>query len=99
MKLKKPNIILRRVVGESMLPTLKPGELLIGIKTRKVRPGDIVMVSHNGLDKVKRIKEVTADSIYILGDNPKSSSDSRDFGYISKNKILAKVIWPIFIYL
>ena len=97
MKQRKPRIVLRRVVGESMLPTLKPGELLIGVKTKRVSPGDIVIVNHNGLDKVKRVKEVTKDSIYILGDNPRQSSDSRYFGYISINKILARVIWPIFV--
>lgn len=81
-----------------MLPTLKPGELLIGIRTKRVRPGDIVILNHKGLDKVKRIKKITKDSIYILGDNPKSSSDSRDFGYISRDKIVAKLIWPIDLY-
>ena len=80
-----------------MLPTLRPGELLIGIYSKRVAPGDIVVVNHNGLDKVKRIKEVREESVYILGDNPKNSSDSRDFGFISKDKILARVIWPIFV--
>jgi len=97
LKQRKPRIVLRRVVGESMLPTLKPGELLIGVKTNRVRPGDIVIVNHNGLDKVKRVQKVNKDSVYILGDNLKSSSDSRDFGYIDRSKILARVIWPIFV--
>ncbi len=97
LKLRKSKFILRRVVGESMLPTLKPGELLLGINTKRIMPGDIVIVNHNGLDKVKRVKEVNKDSVYILGDNPKKSSDSRDFGFIDRSKIIARVIWPIFV--
>ena len=56
-----------------------------------------MIVNHNGLDKVKRVKEVNKDSVYILGDNPKKSSDSRDFGFIDRSKIIARVIWPIFV--
>lgn len=87
-------VFIRRVAGESMLPALKPGQIIFALKTRKIRPGDIVIIQHNGLEKTKRVKYVQDDKVFVLGDNPVKSTDSRAFGLIARENILAKVTWP-----
>ena len=57
-------------------------------------PGDVVIVSHNGIEKIKRIERQQGDLIYLLGDNPSASTDSRDFGWLPAKTIIAKVVWP-----
>lgn len=85
------------VHGDSMLPTLKPGQdvlvfhwwILVGIKA-----GDIVVIRHEGKEMVKRIHYLNGRSINVLGDNEKESTDSRKFGPIKRSQIIGKVIWP-----
>ncbi len=78
-----------------MLPYLRPGKIIIatGLCTQ-VQVGNVVIVSHEGLEKVKRVAEIKGHSIYALGDNPNASTDSRHFGWIPIKSITAKVIWP-----
>ncbi len=77
-----------------MLPTLRPGQLVVGRSTRELKPGDIVIVSHGGKEKIKRIERQQGDLIYLLGDNSGASTDSRDFGWVQAKAIIAKVVWP-----
>jgi len=77
-----------------MLPSLKAGQLVIGRQTRDLRPGDVVIVSHSGLEKIKRIEKQQGDLIYLLGDNAAASTDSRSFGWVQAKTIIAKVVWP-----
>jgi type IV secretory pathway protease TraF len=51
-------------------------------------------VSHDGLEKIKRIEKQQGDLIYLLGDNAGASTDSRDFGWVQAKFIIAKVVWP-----
>jgi len=77
-----------------MAPALKAGQLVVGRQTRDLKPGDVVIVSHNGQEKIKRIEKQQGDLIYLLGDNASASTDSRDFGWLSAKHIIAKVVWP-----
>lgn len=90
----KKKFIVRQVQGDSMLPALHDGQLVVGRQTHELRPGDVVIVSHNGLEKIKRIERQQGDLIYLLGDNPSASTDSRDFGWVQAKAIVAKVVWP-----
>lgn len=81
-------------MGDSMAPTLVPGMIVVGVRPRKIKPGDIVVVWHEGLDKIKRVKEISFDKVFLTGDNPAHSTDSRDFGWIPFEHILSKVILP-----
>lgn len=91
-KLKFP-LVIRRVSGDSMLPTLKPGQLVL-VRQFAVKPetGQIVVVSHQGLDKIKRITELRNRQVYFEGDNKSSSTDSRDWGWISEELITGVLI-------
>jgi Predicted transcriptional regulator len=77
-----------------MAPALQAGQLVVGRYTRELKPGDVVIVSHDGLEKIKRIERQQGDLIYLLGDNAAASTDSRSFGWVQAKSIIAKVVWP-----
>lgn len=77
-----------------MAPTLAPGQLVVGRCGTELHAGDVVIVSHNGLEKIKRIERQQGNLVYLLGDNPQSSTDSRSFGWVQASDIVAKVVWP-----
>ena len=93
--LKKPRLfIIRRIVGDSMEPALSHGQLVIGRPTRNFALGDVVIVRHDNLEKIKRIGQFTDGTVYVLGDNVPGSTDSRHFGWLPASTVIAKVIWP-----
>lgn len=77
-----------------MLPTLRPGKIIVGFKTKKIHPGDVVVIRHNGLEKTKRVKYIKSGRIFVLGDNAAHSTDSRAFGWLKSQDVEAKVVWP-----
>lgn len=94
-KPRRPRLfLLRRVMGDSMSPTLKPGSIVVGVRPREVRAGDIVIFHHNKLDKIKRVKEVRLSEVFLTGDNSSHSTDSRDFGWLDISLVIARVAWP-----
>ena len=97
------------VSGPSMRPTLEPGDWAIAIAAERVRPGDVVVVEHPerpGFEMVKRVVRVPGsvptrpdlvDRIWVEGDDPSSSTDSRAFGAVPANLIKGRVrlvCWP-----
>lgn len=92
-KLKKPKLYIRRVVGDSMSPTLPHGRLVIFV-SGKPRIDRVVMLQHNGREKIKRLALMRAGRIYVVGDNPPMSTDSRDFGWLPEAAVVAKLLWP-----
>lgn len=86
--------MLRRVNGDSMLPGLKHGQIVIAIKTHRSRIGDTVIIRHDGLEKIKRVAKISRGEIYVLGDNSSYSTDSRTMGWLPRSVLTAKVIWP-----
>lgn len=94
-KPRRPKLLVRQVVGDSMLPTLREGRLVIASGLfREVQPGQMVIVRHQGLEKIKRIYRIDGEKVFVLGDNPEKSTDSRSFGWLSVQSIIARVIWP-----
>lgn len=89
-----------RVVGESMLPHLKPGdELLLDPRAfahRLPRQGEVVVARHPFRGDVLVIKRVMrADSdgggVTLAGDNPEASTDSRAYGSVPMRLVLGRV--------
>jgi len=94
-KQKKPRtLIIRRVKGESMLPKLKPEQIILASSRIRLRTNQVVVVRREGLEVVKRLSKMAGSRVYITGDNAPKSTDSREFGWISKDDVLATVIWP-----
>lgn len=88
-------IFLRRVVGDSMCPTLNEGQIVWSSPFKTPKVGDVVVAVQNGREVVKRVDTITDDwQVKLLGDNPHHSTDSRQLGSIPKRNILGVVIWP-----
>lgn len=78
-----------------MLPVLPPGTLVWGLGWyKRLKPGDVVIFHHNGKEKIKRIDKLDDAWIYVVGDHEVASTDSRQFGWLPREAIKAKVIWP-----
>ena len=78
-----------------MLPSLRPGQIVICSRMiKKLRTGHVVVIRHEGLEKIKRISDINDHGFFVLGDNPDLSTDSRDFGRIARENVVAKIVWP-----
>lgn len=81
-----------------MLSTYKTGDIVIGLKLFKnIKSGNTVILqspSNNRLI-IKRIKEIRGNEYFVIGDNQKESTDSREFGWIKRNLVVAKVVYKI----
>jgi nickel-type superoxide dismutase maturation protease len=86
--------LLRRVVGDSMLPGLPADRLVVAVRTRRPREGQVVFVRHDGREKMKRVQKVSDGQVFLLGDNPDKSTDSRHFGWLPTEVVFARVVWP-----
>jgi len=91
----------KRVIGESMEPTLISGDLIIIDKLTYVyrRPavGDVIAFwMSNEKVAVKRISEIEDQDIYVMGDNTKVSNDSRSYGPIPREDVIGRALLIFF---
>jgi len=97
----------RRVVdvvevrGRSMLPTLRPGDRLLVVRSRRARVGDVVLAldpRDAGRELVKRVSAAGPVGVALRGDNPAFSTDGRTFGSLPARAIRWRVVarcWPL----
>lgn len=79
-----------------MLPTLTPGQdVLVLCWFYDPKKGDIVAVKVHGKEMIKRIQKTDDRRIFVIGENEKMSTDSRNFGWIKKDQIIGKVIYIV----
>ena len=78
-----------------MVPTFAPGERLLVRYGAAFTIDDVVLVQRPDQIDVKRINKVIDDRIYVIGDNFEVSIDSRHYGPITDDQVLAKVIWRL----
>lgn len=82
--------------GNSMYPTLKPNQdILVWCWFYTPKLGDIVAVKVAGKEMIKRMQMSSDRGAFVLGDNEKESTDSRNFGWIKKDQIIGKVIYIV----
>lgn len=92
------------VRGESMAPTLLPGDRLVVVRgvhhLAAPRPGEIVLArvaAVAGREIIKRVGGRLPGGYALLGDNPPASTDSRQFGSVPRAAITGRVLlryWP-----
>lgn len=85
------------VEGDSMQPSLRPGDRLLVVRFLRPRPGDIVAAAdprRPGRRIVKRVEAVLPEARVVLaGDDPARSTDSRHFGPVPAAAVRGRVVW------
>ncbi|NHA00094.1 nickel-type superoxide dismutase maturation protease [Nocardioides sp. W3-2-3] len=86
------------VRGDSMRPTLAPGDRLVVAYGARVQPGRVVVARFpDGTVVVKRVAERRGSGWWLLGDNPDAGVDSRHRGPIPDADLwgVARLrLWP-----
>lgn len=80
-----------------MLPTLRPGWLVVATEGGSIRPGSVVVVARGKREVVKRVAAVDGERLIVLGDNPERSTDSRTYGAVPLDAVrgvVRAVYWP-----
>ncbi|MEM9033945.1 MAG: nickel-type superoxide dismutase maturation protease [Actinomycetota bacterium] len=84
-----------RVSGPSMQPTYDDGDRLLVWRTRRVRPGQVIVLraprGHTGL-WVKRVHDVGEEGVDVRGDEPDRSTDSRHVGPVPRRLVVGRVV-------
>lgn len=93
------------VRGQSMSPGLRDGDFVLVLKLvpeDRLRARDVVIVPDPrdpSRTLVKRIAAIDAElGVWLLGDCPAHSTDSRTFGHVPANRIRGRVLfayWPL----
>ncbi|SCK31414.1 nickel-type superoxide dismutase maturation protease [Streptomyces sp. WMMB 322] len=84
---------LAEVYNPSMLPTLRPGDRLVVKYGARVRRGAVVLLRHplqHDLLIVKRAVERRSGGWWVVGDNPQVRNDSREFGTVPDDLMVAR---------
>ncbi len=83
--------------GNSMLPTLGPGQDVLSFNWayigRKPAIGEVIVLSLNGIEMIKRVTKVEEGEVFVEGDNKSESTDSRDFGTVDIDQIIGRVVY------
>ena len=81
-----------------MQPTLEPGaRVLVRRLGRKPAPslGSVVVTWHPQRSKlrlIKRLSRLDSTGLWLLGDNPGESTDSRQLGAVPTNLLIGEVV-------
>jgi signal peptidase I len=89
------------VAGPSMMPTLRAGDRVVvdrwTYRHRPPRAGEVVLLAMpGGSSLVKRVADPAGASrpgVWVLGDNPAASADSRVFGPVPAEWAIGRVVW------
>ncbi|HEV7625918.1 MAG TPA: nickel-type superoxide dismutase maturation protease [Streptomyces sp.] len=84
---------LAEVYNPSMQPTLRPGDRLLLRYGSGTRPGAVVVLRHpfqHDLLIVKRAVERRSGGWWVVGDNPQVRNDSREFGAVPDDLVVAR---------
>ena len=60
-------IHLRRVSGVSLMPAIRPGQVLVFVRRRRIRPSQLVLARVDNLEVVKRVSRRQGDSYRLVG--------------------------------
>lgn len=82
----------RRVVGNSMVPGIVSGTIVVTVSSGTVKPGDVVIARQKGREVIKRVTAIQGGMVELRGDNTAESNDSRRYGPVAKRDILGVVM-------
>jgi nickel-type superoxide dismutase maturation protease len=89
------------VTGESMTPTLEPGDRVLvvaglGPLRPPIRTGDLVALTDPrdpARMMVKRVAAISGGRVEVRGDNAAASTDSRHFGPVDRAAVVGRVVY------
>jgi signal peptidase I len=84
------NLMRFRVVEDSMLPTLRPGDMLLARADRAPAPGSVVVFPDPRSSRwlVKRIAAVSNGEAWVESDNADATrADSRTLGWVKTDQM------------
>ncbi len=95
------------VTGESMAPALRDGDFVIVDRKvfsgRMPRRGEVILATDPREPARTLVKRVTwvdlHGQLWLEGDNPDGSTDSRQFGRVTPRALVGRVVfryWPLF---
>ncbi len=94
------NVGIAYVSGNSMMPALETGDILIYTRWGSKDEGDIIIFQSETYNRllIKRIEKVENEQYYVLGDNLSNSEDSRNplIGWVPEEKVKGRVIFRIY---
>lgn len=86
------------VAGDSMRPTLRPGDACLVLYGARVREGQLVVARlPNRPLGIKRAALHDADGWFLVSDDPLNGTDSATFGSVPDVDVLGRVLlryWP-----
>lgn len=81
-----------------MYPTFKSGDFVLVNRLayffNKPKIRDIIVLKRQRYI-IKRIAKIKDNKFFVVGDNKKQSTDSREFGWIDKESIAGRVMFKI----
>lgn len=83
------------VSGDSMLPTFRSGDWLLVAWGGGFALGDVIVVEREerpGVFLIKRLERIEGGKFWVEGDNKSISTDSREWGLISKTEVVGRVV-------
>jgi len=78
-----------------MSPILKSGTTIYGLRWfNTLKIDDIVIVDHEGREKIKLLTKIKDDQVYLTSGNRKKKQSIQDLGFVNIKSVKARVIWP-----
>jgi nickel-type superoxide dismutase maturation protease len=85
-----------KVTERSMEPALRPGDCLLIRRTRRIRPGQVVVARHPDRPEMLLVKRAARRAVggwWLESDNPGAGAvDSRRFGAVPRSLIEGRVL-------
>jgi hypothetical protein len=76
-----------------MTPAYRAGDLLLGWRlVRRPGPHQVVVIHHDKRPLIKRLIAQDAKGLWVVGDSPLRSTDSRHFGPLPQEALEAVII-------
>jgi len=82
-----------KVKRSTMNPKLISGDRILVLNFMRPKEGKLVVVKHNEVFKIKRVKKIEGDIIYLKGDN---EHPNKDVSIIKKDVIGRVFTFPKF---
>ena len=82
-----------------MRPALLAGDRVVVLRWARARPGDVVAIRDPRRTErilVKRVERADAATVFVVGDDPAASTDSRHFGPVARRFVLGRAVYRYF---